>query len=79
MVKNLGIFGGRYLQVLSGTSNILKRVFLGTFVTQSVLLHLSLVLSKKTKNSKKSKMVKNLGIFGGRYLQVLPNTDRYFS
>ena len=48
-------------RVLPGTRNIFKRVFMGTFVTQSALLRLILVLAKRRKIRKKSKMGKNLG------------------
>ena len=49
------------MRVLLGTADILKRVFMGTFATQSVLLHLILVLAKRRKIRKKSKIGKNLG------------------
>ena len=40
------------IRVLPGTHNILKRVFMGTFATQSVVLHLILVLAKRQKFEK---------------------------
>ena len=49
------------IRVLPGTRNILKRVFMGTFVTQSVLLHLILVVAKRRKIRQKFKNSQKFG------------------
>ena len=56
------------IRVLPGTPNIFNRVFMGTFATQSVLSRLIIVLAKRRKFEKNSKIDKNLGTFVGRYL-----------
>ena len=69
------------IRVLPGTPHIFKRVFMGTLV---LLRHRAFYYTQfkswqKVENfEKNSKIVKNLGTCDGRYLQVLPNTDRYF-
>ena len=52
------------IRVLPGTPNILKRVFMGNFATQSVLFHLILVLAKRRKIRKKIKNGQKFGYFG---------------
>ena len=67
-------------RVLPGTRNIFKRVFIGTLCNTERFITLNFSPGEKTKNSFFfSKMVKNLGTLADRYLQVLPNTDRYFA
>ena len=60
------------IRVLPGTPNILKRVFMGTFATQSVSLLLYSVLTKSRKIRKKIKNCQKIWV-------ILPvGTCRYF-